>query len=102
MPRPKQLRWQELAREEFLSTVDMIAADNPRAAARFQQRVERKVGLIAEFPTLGTRVYRARSFRFITHGKYVIYYSVGRREVVIRAFRHGSQPFRRQWLHRED
>ena len=66
-----------------------IAADSPVNADRFAKAV------FAVCPHF-------RKARQLIHGNYIIYYSVHRTEIVIRAVVHGARLFRSYWLRREE
>jgi toxin ParE1/3/4 len=71
-----------------------IARDNPQAAARLADRIERVAALIAERPYIGT-VTRKSNFRRFPVGNYLIVHEVGPDEVIIQYVRHGAR--RRPW-----
>ena len=99
--RPKEIRWLQPARDDLTSIVDFIAGNNPKAAERFADRLIAKVGLLAGSPHLGS-ICPHRKIRQLIHGKYIVYYTVHRTEVVIRAVVHGARLFRSYWLRRDE
>jgi plasmid stabilization system protein ParE len=100
--RPKAVRWHAAARDDVLTIVGYIADDSPRAAADLADRFDTRVALLSSFPYLGEICPDYRRARFLVEGKYVIYYTVHRHEVVVRAVVHGARLFRRSWLRREE
>jgi plasmid stabilization system protein ParE len=102
MRRRKPVRWLEAALHDLAAIVAVIAERNPRAAKRLAQRIFAKTDLLATFPHLGGVSAHRRDVRLMSHKNYVMYYTVHRHEVVIRAVVHGARIFRTEWLYRED
>ena len=100
--KPKPLRWHSAAYDDLCEIVDYIAADSPVNADRFAKAVFARVELLTESPHLGSVCPHFRKARQLIHGNYVIYYSVHRTEIVIRAVVHGARLFRSYWLRREE
>lgn len=100
--KPKPIRWLTAARDDLAAIVDYIAQDNPAAADQFTERILAKVELLSETPDLGPVCpYHSRA-RQLIHGNYLIYYTVHRAEIVIRAVVHGARLFRSSWLRRDE
>jgi toxin ParE1/3/4 len=54
-----------------------IAANNPRAATRIVRTIGRKIGLLADFPRLGTRRPDIRpEMRMMVRRPYLVLYSI--------------------------
>jgi plasmid stabilization system protein ParE len=100
-PASEPPRWTIGARDDYHAILNYIAANNPVAAERWGAAIEGKVELLRVSPYLGAIYPYYRRARFLTHGNYVIYYTVHRHEVVIRAVKHGAMQFRLEWLRRE-
>jgi plasmid stabilization system protein ParE len=98
----KSVRWQSIALDDLTQIVDRIRATRPRTAQRLAARIFAKTDLLAFAPYLGAKSAAYAKARFLTHKGYVIYYTVHRDEVVVRAVVHGARFFRRDWLYRED
>ena len=98
----KQLRWLQAALQDVEDMMRPIAERAPRSAERFVDRLFEKVGLLADFPHLGSTCPHYRRARQFIFGNYVIYYTVHRHEVVIRAVVRGARLFRSWWLRRDD
>lgn len=88
------------ALDDLTAIVDYIAQDNPKAAERFSERLLGKLGLLAHSPQLGSVCPYHRKTRQLVYGKYIVYYTVHRTDVVIRAVVHGARHFRSYWLRR--
>jgi plasmid stabilization system protein ParE len=99
--RPKELRWLNDALEDLAQIVAGIAETAPRTAERFAERVFRRAELLQQFPHLGPVCPYHRRTRQLVHGNYVIYYTIHRTEVVVRAVVRGARLFRPEWLRRE-
>ena len=100
--RPKKIRWMEAAADEFAGILDEIATDSPRAAEELRDQLLAKVELLSRFPKLGAVCSHFPKARQFTLGSYVVYYTLHRDEVVIRAVVHGARLFRSEWLRRQD
>ncbi len=63
------------AEEDLLAIAEYIARDNPTAAARWLDQIERKLDLLAKQPYMGEAVDHIRpGLRRFTHGNYLIFY----------------------------
>jgi plasmid stabilization system protein ParE len=74
-----------------------IARDSPE---RFAAKLVAQIDNLAYFPHAGAICPYHRKTRQLIHGNYIVYYTVHRTTVLIRAVVHGAQLFRRFWLHR--
>jgi len=98
---PKSIRWHKAALHDLEGIVAFIAQDKPSAAERFAESVFTKVEMLATSPNLGAVCPHFRSARQLLHGSYIIYYTVSKQEVVVRAVVHGARLFRGYWLNRK-
>jgi toxin ParE1/3/4 len=98
----KPIRWLEAAVEDLAEIVETIAQEAPQAAEQLAERILAKVELLEDSPYLGSVCPYHRKARQMVHGSYLIYYTVHRKEVVVRAVVHGARLFRSHWLRRED
>lgn len=98
----KQLRWLRAALEDVDEIIEHIAGRAPRTAEQFADRLFSKVEMLAQFPHLGSICPHYRKARQLIFGNFVIYYTVHRQEVVVRAVVRGARLFRSWWLKRED
>ena len=98
----KTIRWQRPARDDLAEIVDFIVqqSDAP-TAERFAERLVARVNDLAFFPYAGEVCPQYRKARRLPWRNFVIYYTVHRREVVIRAVVRGARLFRSWWLRRE-
>ena len=63
------------AEEDLLSIADHIARDNPAAAARWLDKTERTLSLLASFPLIGEQVDHIRpGLRRFCQGNYLLFY----------------------------
>jgi plasmid stabilization system protein ParE len=98
----KPIRWLVAAVQDLAQIVDTIAQDSPQAAEQFAEKLLARVEILEHFTHLGTICPHYRRARQLIHGSYLIYYTVHRKEIVVRAVVHGARLFRSQWLRRED
>ena len=71
-----------------------IAAHNPTAAARIAKELLERIGRLAEFPRMGTRVEIAPqpdTIRDIVFGNYIVRYSIHPSTVIILRIWHGLE-----------
>ena len=96
----KLLRWHPAAEEDLQAISESIGEHAPRTAGRFVEAILRKVEILRDLPYLGAVTPQVRRVRFLTHKKYIIYYTVHRREVVVRAVVRGARLFQSSWFRR--
>jgi toxin ParE1/3/4 len=89
-----KLRYSRGALADLDEIFSYVARDNPRAAARLVERIERVSTLISDQPYLGMMTRNAR-FRRFPVGNYLIVYEIGMDEIVIHYVRHSAR--RRAW-----
>ena len=97
----RTLRWGEGAIRDLEEILQEIAAQDPLAAKRFLRGVREKVEGLTDFPLRGSpqpHLLRSPPPRRLIHGSYLIYYTVHRKELRIRASVHGARLFQRAWL----
>jgi len=98
----KALRWQRAARDDLASIVEYIAAQSDvRTAEQFAERLVRRIDDLAFFPYAGEQCPAYRRTRQLPFENFVVYYTVHRREVIVRAVMRGARLFRSRWLRRE-
>lgn len=100
--RKKTVRWQGPARSDLIEIVDFVVSQaDLETAERFAERLVARVDDLALFPYAGEVCPHYRKARQLPFGNFVIYYTVHRHEVVIRAVMRGARLFRSWWLRRE-
>jgi toxin ParE1/3/4 len=72
--------------------LDFIAADNPRAAVRVDEEIERQAGMLAQFPKMG-REGRVKGTRELVIGRtpFILVYRIRGKRVEILRLLHGAQ-----------
>ncbi len=97
----KTVSWQWPAREDLAEIAAFIAQQSDVATAqRFAERLVARVADLAFFPYAGEVCPHYRKARQLPFENFVVYYTVHRREVVIRAVVRGARLFRSWWLRR--
>ena len=101
--RRASIRWRKAADNDLATILDYIAADSPTAAERFFEGILSRIATLARFPLSGQVCPHDHSgkVRQLIYGNYLIYYTVNRKEVLIRAVVHGARLFRTWWLRRK-
>jgi toxin ParE1/3/4 len=81
------------AREQFLSALAYIAAENPAAARRVRDRVEKGITRLAKFPKSGKRIleFPELAHRELVVTPYRIFYRVENKVLWVVALWHGAQ-----------
>jgi plasmid stabilization system protein ParE len=81
------------AREQFLSTLAYIAAENPAAARRVRDRVGNALTRLAKFPNAGRRIpeFPELVHRELVVTPYRIFYRVENKVLWVVALWHGAQ-----------
>lgn len=72
-----RLEWSNCARRDLLDIYVKIGLDNPSAAERFYERIEKRAAILREEPRLGPRRddIRAR-LRMLVENPYLIFYKL--------------------------
>ena len=88
-----KVRFSKLALAELDAILAEIRADNPGAAARFDERVRRIVERIAQFPEGAREVEKRPGVRRVplVRYPYVIYYAMIEGDVMILRLVHGAR-----------
>jgi plasmid stabilization system protein ParE len=81
------------AREQFLSALTYVAAENPAAARRVRGRVEKGLTRLAKFPNSGRRIpeFPELAHRELVVAPYRIFYRVDNKVLWVVALWHGAQ-----------
>jgi toxin ParE1/3/4 len=98
----RSIRWRKAAVDDLAGILEHIADDSPKAAQRFFDEIMNRIESLARFPFSGEVCPHDRKgkVRQIFYGNYIVYYSVSRKEILIRAVVHGARLFRAAWLRR--
>jgi plasmid stabilization system protein ParE len=97
---PRVIRWRKAAGDDLAAIVDHIAADSISAAEKFLGGILSRISALEWFPYSGAVCPHYPKARQLIYGNYIVYYSVGRNEVLIRAVVHGARLFQASWLRR--
>jgi len=101
MASSRTVTWLVAAVADVEEIVEVIARDSATAAERFAKAILDRASQLSHSPYLGAVCPHARRARQLIHGNYIIYYSVHRSEVRIRAVVHGARLFQSYWLRRK-
>lgn len=85
--------WSPLAIERISEIAQYIAQDNTNAAAKWINKVFKKVGRLNDFPKSGRKAPETKRTDIleIFYGNYRIIYRLGQNEISILTVRHGKQ-----------
>jgi len=86
------IRWLKTAFRNRLEQLAYIAQDNPAAAARSDEEIERQTDLLAQYPLMG-REGRVKGTRELVVGRtpFIAVYRVKRKRIEILRLLHGAQ-----------
>jgi toxin ParE1/3/4 len=95
MPAKHTLRYLPIAQDDLISIFDFIAQDSPNRALSFVDKLDERVGLLEQHPSLG-RVprhpkLREYGYRVLIVEAYLVFYIVRRQEVEVHRVAHGSR-----------
>lgn len=98
MPGSRRLVHKPAAVRDLREIVAFIAEDNPVAAQKLRDQIDRQVGLLAEFPEMGPLAQdehlRQQGYRLLSVAGYLVFYVVTPEEVLIRRVLHGARLYR--------
>lgn len=88
-----RIKFTPSARGQLLSALEYIAADNPAAARRVRDRVEKALTRLAKYPNTGRRIpeFPELAHRELVLSPYRIFYRVVNKELWVVAVWHGAQ-----------
>ena len=91
------VRYLPAAQQDLSDILDYIARDDPRAARRFVNRIDRAIGRLALFPRSGRWPGDARlrrlGYRVLVAGDSLVFSVVVRRKAQIRRVPHGARRY---------
>lgn len=94
----RALVFRTIAEEDLTEIRQFIAGDNPVAARRFIESLERKCTLLKTAPFIGrSREELAQGLRSIPFGHYHVFYTVTEETVVIERVLHGRRRIEREF-----
>lgn len=99
MPAGKlQIRFLRIAEEDFTEIVSYIAADNPKAATKFADKIENDLMLLSDNPQMG-RIPRDEDirnlvYRYIIVQNYLIFYTIEKKSILIHRILHGARNYK--------
>lgn len=88
--------------QDLQGIVDYIAADSVDAADQFAESLATRLESLGGSPYRGQVCPFHKLVRQIIHGQYIIYYSVKKSEILVRAVVHGARLFQKDWLRRNE
>lgn len=81
-----------MAREDLQNIARYIAQDNPARARTFVGELRQRCLLLVEQPDLGVvREDCAKGLRMLSHGRYLIFYGLTEKDILIERVLHGAR-----------
>lgn len=85
------------AEEDLLEIIEYISEDNPIAAENIADRFEKSFILLSENPLAGSKArdnrLRLLQYRYLVVGRYLIFYLVKSKRVMICRILHGARDY---------
>jgi toxin ParE1/3/4 len=93
-----QIRLLKIAEEDFTEIISYIAADNPSAASKLADKIEKKLELLSENPKLGRiprdEEIRNLGYRYIIIQNYLIFYTIDERTILVHRILHSARNYK--------
>ena len=93
-----QIRLLKIAEEDFTEIISYIAADNPNAASKLADKIEKNLELLSENPKLGRiprdEEIRNLGYRYIIIQNYLIFYTIDERTILIHRILHSARNYK--------
>ncbi|MBV4548273.1 MULTISPECIES: type II toxin-antitoxin system RelE/ParE family toxin [Pseudomonas] len=92
----KRLLFSEISRDDLLQIARYIARDNPGRARSFVAELRMRCAQLTSLQNQGiAREDCAKGLKMITHGRYLIFYSILKSDVLIERVLHGARDITR-------
>lgn len=93
------LEWLPIAKQDFETIVEYIAADNPAAAVEQGDEIEKQIFMLISYPKMGRpgRIKRTREL-IIVRTPYIVAYRIKGKTIQILRVLHGVQQWPNQAL----
>ncbi|MBI3195513.1 MAG: type II toxin-antitoxin system RelE/ParE family toxin [Ignavibacteriae bacterium] len=95
--RKYQVRLLPVAETDLTEIVEYILEENPRAAIRLLERIEKNIGFLARHPLLGKipedEELAQIGYRFLVVENYLVFYTIEERTVVVHRILHGARNY---------
>lgn len=93
-----QVRFLNIAEEDFSEIISFIAADNPTAADAIAKKIEKNLELLSKNPSLG-RIPREEEiknlgYRYLIVQNYLIFYTIEEKTIFIHRILHGARNYK--------
>ena len=93
-----QVRLLKIAEEDFTEIISFIAADNPSAANKLADKIEKNLELLSGNPNLGRiprdEDIRKLGYRYIIVQNYIIFYTIELKTIFIHRILHGARNYK--------
>ena len=93
-----QVRLLKIAEEDFTEIISYIAADNPNAASKLADKIEKNLELLSDNPKLGRiprdEEIRNLGYRYIVIQNYLIFYTIDERTILIHRILHSARNYK--------
>lgn len=93
-----EIRLLSIAEEDFTEIISYIAADNPLAAEKIANKIEKNLDLLAKNPNLGRiprdEEIRNLQFRYLIVQNYIIFYKIEDKTILVHRILHGAMDYK--------
>ncbi len=99
MPQNKyQIRLLKIAEEDFTEIVSYIASDNPSAANKLMNKIEKLLERLSDNPKLGRiprdEEIRNLGYRYIIIQNYIVFYTIDNSTILIHRILHSARNYK--------
>jgi len=95
MPSKYTLRYLPIAQTDLIEIFDFIAQDNPNRALAFVEKLDKRIGVLAQHPLLGRTPRHPKlqeyGYRVLILESYLVFYIIRGETVEIHRVVHGSR-----------
>jgi len=93
-----KIRLLKVAEEDFIEIISYIAADNPTAASKLADKIEKNLKLLSENPKLGRiprdEEIRNLGYRYIIIHNHLIFYTIDERTILVHRILHSARNYK--------
>ena len=95
MPNQYVIRYLPIAQDDLISIYDWIAKDSPSRASSFVEKVDKRIGALAQSPFLGRTPRHPRlreyEYRTLILDSYLVFYKIRNQVIEIHRVVHASR-----------
>ncbi len=98
MSQEYEVRLLSVAEQDLADIITYIAAENPTAAEKLLNKIEKNLANLSKFPFLGKepqdKPLIKMGYRYCIVDNYLIFYTVGKNSILIHRIIHGARDYK--------